>query len=68
MMDDYNEQTTVEGRQNFEIRRRETKLINKITSLWYESHGIESERRATSLLPITCHVYGVQHMYTKRVQ
>jgi hypothetical protein len=68
MMDDYNEQSTVEGHQNFEIRRRETKLINNITSLWYESHGIESERLARSLLPLTRHVYGAQHMYTKRVQ
>ena len=68
MMNDYNEQSTVEGCQNFEIRCRETLLINKITGLWYESHGIESERLARSLLPITHHVYGAQHTYTQRVE
>ena len=68
MMDDYNEQSTVKGRQDFEIRRRETLLINKITGLWYSSHSIESERLARSLLPITRHVYGMQHTYTLRVE
>ena len=68
MMDDYNEQYTVEGCKNAEIRRGETLLISKITGLWYERHGIESERLARSLLPITHHVYGAQHSYTNRVQ
>ena len=68
MMDDYDKQKTVEGRKNAEIQRRETLLIDKITGLWYESHGIESERLARSLLPITRHVYGVQHSYTLRVE
>ena len=58
MMDDYEEQQTVEGRKNAEIRLRETLQINKITGLWHESHGIESEGLARSLLPITCHVSG----------
>ena len=68
MMDDYNEQSTVKGWQDFEIQRREALLINKITGLWYSSHSIESERIARSLLPITRHVYGMQHTYTLRVE
>ena len=68
MMDDMVEQSTVKGRQDFEIWRRETLLINKITGLWYESHGIESQQFATSLLPITKHVYGAQLSYTLRVE
>jgi hypothetical protein len=68
MMDDYNEQSAVKGCKNIEIQRRETLLIKKITGLWYESHGIESERLARSLLPIARHVYGAQHSYTNRVQ
>ena len=43
-------------------------LINKITGLWYESHGIESEWLARSLLTFTRHVYGAQHSYTNQVQ
>ena len=68
MMEDMIKQSTVKGRQNFEIRRRETLLINKITRLWYESHGIESERLTQSLLPITKYIYGKKHSYTLRVQ
>ena len=68
MMDDYNEQSTVKGWQDFEIQRREALLINKITGLWYSSHSIESERLSRSLLPITRHVYGMQHTYTLRVE
>jgi len=68
MMEDMMEQSTVKGRQDFELRRRETQLINKITGLWYDSHGIESERLARSLLPITKHVYGFQHTHTQRVE
>ncbi len=68
MIEDMMEQSTVKGRQDFELRCRETLLINKITKLWYESHTIESERLARSLLPITKHVYGAQHSYTLRVE
>ena len=68
MMDDYNEQSTVEGRKNAEIRHRETLLINRITGLWYENCGIKSERLARPLVTITRHVYGAQHSYTKRVE
>jgi hypothetical protein len=67
-MENMIEQSTVKGRQDFELRRRETQLINKITGLWYDSHGIESERLARSLLPITKHVYGFQHSHTQRVE
>ena len=62
------EQSTVKGRQDFDMRHMKTLLINKITGLWYESHGIESERLAKSLLSITRHVYGAQHTYTQRVE
>jgi hypothetical protein len=68
LMDNMIEQSTVKGRQDFEIQHRETLIINKITGLWYESHGIESQRLTRSLLPITRHVYGVQHTYTLRVE
>ena len=67
-MEDMIEQSTVKGRQDFEIQRRETLLIDKITRLWYESHGIESERLAQSLLPITKHVYGEKASLTLRVK
>ena len=68
MMDDYNKQSTVEGWENAEIRRRETLLTNKIPGLWYESFGIKSERLARSLVFITRHVYGARHSYITRVR
>jgi hypothetical protein len=68
MMDDYNNQSTVEGCKNAEIQRRETLLINKITGLWNESCAIKPERLARSLVSITRHVYGAQHSYTNRVR
>ena len=68
MMDDCNEQSTVEGQKNAEIQCRETLLINKITGLWYKNFGIESERLARPLVTITRHFYGTQHTYAKRVE
>ena len=67
-MEDLILQSTEKGRQLFEIQRGETLLINKITGLWYESHGIKSERLAQSLLPITKHVYGEKASPTLRVE
>ena len=68
MMDNHNEQSTVEGQKKAEICRRETLLINKITRLWYANCDIKSERLARLLVTVTRHVYGAQHSYTKRVE
>jgi hypothetical protein len=68
LMDDMIEQSTVKGRQDFELRRMDTLMINKITKLWYESHGIQSERLAKSLLPITKQIYGEKASPTLRVE
>jgi len=67
-MENMIELSTVKGRQDFELRRRDTLMINKITGLWYESHGIQSERLAKSLLPITKHFYGEKASPTLRVE
>jgi hypothetical protein len=67
-MENMIELSTVKGRYDFELRRRDTQMINKITGLWYESHTIKSERLAKSLLPITKHVYGEKASPTLRVE
>jgi hypothetical protein len=67
-MENMIELSTVKGRQDFELRRRDTQTINKITGLWYESHTIKSERLAKSLLPLTKNVYGEKASPTLRVE